>query len=493
MTSLKVDDIYTDKMVIPANKAFKIGGKAVKNSQVEIKLADQSVVTQADATGVWLADIAPLSESITTTIIITSLNETLTIKEVRTGKVILLTGQSNIEFKFRDDSEYQEQIDHLNLNNVYFYNVPQLEYQDQEHILPEDLTKSVWQVADKKTLWEMSDIGYWMAKRLHEINPETVIGIIDCYKGGTSASSWVPEEILQNDPELINRYIKPFKTATTGKTKVDYDREFKDYNALVEKHNTDLAKFMKENPKVSLSDAKDKVGHTPWPPPMTPTSYLRPNGLYHTMIEQVKNYSFDKVIWYQGENDADNPDIYGKLLRGLILSWRRLFNDRALPFYVIQLPGYFDEPEDAWPTIRQNQLHVSQTVNDVHLISIADTGETHNIHPTHKRIAGTRIGTIISGVSYDGTPTVYRHEIIDNKLILFVNKVSALFNRGKIEFMLNIDNKWVSKEAELVGSTIVIDQIQNVKKIRYEFKNDPNCTIFNEIGAPVAPFEMEIG
>lgn len=493
MTSLKVDDIYTDKMVIPANKAFTIAGQAVVGATVEVKLANQLVSTQADATGAWVVEIAPLPEKITTTITVTSLDEKLTINEVRTGTVLLLTGQSNIEFKFRDDSEYQEQIDQLNLQNVYFYNVPQLEYQDENHVLPVDLEKSVWQIADKKTLWEMSDIGYWMAKRLHEIDPTMIIGIIDCYKGGTSASSWVPEEVLQSDSELVNRYIKPFKAATTGKTKVDYDQEFKSYNALVEKHNTDLAKFMKENPQVSLSDAKDKVGHTPWPPPMTPTSYLRPNGLFHTMIEQVKHYTFNKVIWYQGENDADNPDVYAKLLRGLILSWRKLFNDRALPFYVVQLPGYFDEPEDAWPTIRQNQLQVAQTVNDVHLISIADTGETHNIHPTHKRIAGTRIGTVVSGISYDGTPTVYRHEIIDNKLILFVDKVSALVERGKIVFMLDRNGEWETQEAQIVGSTIVINQIQGVKKIRYEFKNDPDCTIFNEIGAPLAPFEMEIG
>lgn len=493
MTSLKVDDIYTDKMVVPANKAFTIAGQAVAKARVDIELIDRLVSTQADATGAWVAEIAPLPEKITTTITIKSLEETLTLKEVRTGTVLLLTGQSNIEFKFRDDSEYQDQIDHLDLQNVYFYNVPQLEYRNQEHVLPNDLKKSNWQIADEKTLWEMSDIGYWMAKRLHELDSTMIVGIIDCYKGGTSASSWVPKEVLQSDPELINRYIKPFKKATTGKTKVDYDREFKSYNALVEKHNTDLAKFMKENPKVSLSDAKGTVGHTPWPPPMTPTSYLRPSGLYHTMIEQVQHFTFDKVIWYQGENDADNPDVYGKLLRGLILSWRKLFNDRALPFYIVQLPGYFDEPKDAWPTIRQNQLQVSQTVNDVHLISIADTGETHNIHPTHKRIAGTRIGTIVSGVSYDGTPVVYRYEIVGKKLILFVAKVSALIGRGKIEFMLERDGKWVSQEVQIVGSTIVINQIQNVKKIRYEFKNDPNCTIFNEIGAPLAPFEMEIG
>jgi len=369
MTSvLQVDAIYSDGMILPANKPFKISGTAIRNSDVTVNVNEHLYTTTASADGSWIVTIQPLPAKLTTEIAIKNLDENLTIKDVKTGKVILLTGQSNIEFKFRDDSEYQTQIDNLALENVYFYNVPQLEYQDDELTLPKDLTSSKWQVANAQTLWEMSDIGYWISKKLHELNPDEVYGIVDCYKGGTSISSWVPEKVLQSDQELIERYICPFKDATTGKTKADYDEEFSRYNASVEKHNTDLAVFQKENPKVSLSDAKDQVGHTPWPPPMTPTSYLRPNGLYHTMIEKVKHYSFNKVVWYQGENDADNPDVYDKLLRGLILSWRYSFDDKSLPFYVVQLPGYFDEPDKAWALIRQNQLQVAKSVQVCSLI-----------------------------------------------------------------------------------------------------------------------------
>jgi len=315
----------------------------------------------------------------------------------------------------------------------------------------------------------------------------------NCSYFGTSASSWVSEEVLQNDQNLISKYIKPFEKATTGKIQSDYDREFTEYNNLVVKHNSDLSKFMKENPKISLSDAKDHVGHTPWPPPMTPTSYLRPNGLYHTMIEKVKNYSFDKVIWYQGENDAGNPNLYGKLLEGLIKGWRKLFNDRSLPFYVIQLPGYVDEPKDAWAIIRQHQLEVSEELNDVHLISISDTGEKHNIHPTHKRIAGTRIGEIVSDIRYDASPTVYNYQSIDNKIYLFVNKVSALVQRGKVEFDVNVNGLWITREVMIEGHMLILNKTEGIQKIRYAFTNYPRCSVFNEFGAPLAPFEMEIG
>lgn len=492
MSSLRLDNIYTDGMVVPANKPFKISGQAIRNTQVTLEVLDKTYSVKANEKGDWVIEIAPIPIQVTTNIKISSLDEFIVLKKVRTGTVILLTGQSNIEFKFRDDSEYQEQIAHLNLKNVYFYNVPQLEYQDDKITLPKDLETSKWQIANAETLWEMSDIGFWMIKKLHELNPDEVIGIVDCYKGGTSISSWVPESVLNSDNKLIDTFVKPFKIATTNKSKADYEQEFSDYNAAVEKHNTDLAKFQSENPKVSLSDAKDRVGHTPWPPPMTPTSYLRPNGLFHTMIEQVKNYVVDKVVWYQGENDAPNPDVYGTMLKGLIISWRKLFCDKSLPFYVVQLPGYFDEPKDSWAIIRQYQLEVTQNINDVHLISIADTGEKHNIHPTHKRIAGTRIGEIISGNGYDSTPYVYRQQIVGDKLILFVKAAGILSQKGKTEFLVQRNGTWVKQEVNAVGKIIAIDNAENITKIRYAYENYPTCTLFNEFLAPVAPFEMEI-
>ncbi|MFH5811605.1 sialate O-acetylesterase [Companilactobacillus sp. FL22-1] len=492
MHKLILNDIYTDGMVVPSNKTFNISGTTTENAQVKVMVVGRVISTQADATGAWLAQIHPLPNNIETSIVIESCGETVTINKVKTGLVLLLTGQSNIEFKFRDDGEYSDQVDKFDLKNVSFYNVPQLEYQDKKITLPTDLKKNVWQTANKHNIWEMSDIGYWMVKRLKELKPDMVVGIIDCYKGGTSASSWVPEEVLQSDTSLSEHYIKPFLEATEGKSQVEYDQELVHYNKLVKKHNEDLDKFLKENPTVSLSDAKDKVGHTPWPPPMTPTSYLRPNGLFHTMIEKVKDYSVNKVIWYQGENDAENADVYEKLLTGLVLSWRKLFRESTLPFYIIQLPGYADEPHNAWAKIRQKQMQVTQNLNDVHLISIADTGEEHNIHPAHKRIAGTRIGLIVSDVRYNGTPAVYRYEVMNNNLILFVDKVSALINRGKIKMMVQIDNQWRIRSAKLYGSLIVVNNISGADKIRYAYENYPECTIFNEIGAPLAPFEMGI-
>jgi sialate O-acetylesterase len=44
------------------------------------------------------------------------------------------------------------------------------------------------------------------------------------------------------------------------------------------------------------------------------------------------------VVWYQGESNADRPDLYPKLLAALVAGWRDQFETPDLPFIVVQLP-----------------------------------------------------------------------------------------------------------------------------------------------------------
>lgn len=487
---LSLDTIYSDNMVIPENKFFKVSGSADNNSMVYLKIDGKRYQSKSTDTGEWVIKIDPIAAKTGIKMIVKDLKNQIQIDNIQTGQVILLTGQSNIEYEFQNDCEYHTELKGLNFDNAFFYNVPKVEYENAEKIEPNNLPSPAWKRINSTNSRDISAIGYWIVKRLRQIYPERVIGIIDCYKGGTSASSWVPEDVLNNDKELFETFITPFYKSIEGKNDDDFKAEFVKYQQQVDDHNHKLTEFCNNNPDVSLSEAKDKVGHTPWPPPMTPTSFLRPNGLFHTIIEQVKNYPVTEVVWYQGENDADNPQVYKKLLKGLIISWRKLFEDYSLPFYIIQLPGYDDEPENAWPMIRQSQLETSQEINNIHLVSIADTGDKHNIHPESKRIAGTRIANIISGINYPQTPNVYKYGVINDDLILFVKNANTLNARGQIEFEIRYNQEWIKQEAYIQGNSVIIPESKKALAIRYAYQNYPICTIFNEYGDPLAPFEM---
>lgn len=66
----------------------------------------------------------------------------------------------------------------------------------------------------------------------------------------------VPSEL--GDAELNEKFLAEYHQQIAGKTWADFDHE------TVEKHNQNLARYLKMHPDTSLSTAKNIVGHTPW-------------------------------------------------------------------------------------------------------------------------------------------------------------------------------------------------------------------------------------
>lgn len=490
--NLAFEKIFSDSMVLPQNKTFHIAGYANPDDEVSVQIDTVCKKVSTNSKGKWVATFSAMSSANSQTVVAESAEDKVEIHHVRFGKVILLAGQSNIEYKLVDDQEYDEILKQISFQNAYFFNVPKVEFTNSDGtVIPDDLPEPRWQQVDKDTIGEMSAVGFYMLEELLREFPGQTIGVVDCYKGGTSASSWVSKQVLENDSELRKIFIVPFETQTTGKTESDFKNELIQYQKSVEVHNTKLEQYLKQNPNASLSTAKDTVGHTPWPPPLTPKSFLRPSGLYENMVLTIKNYTFDDVVWYQGENDAPNPQVYETLLKDLLQNWRELFRDRSLSFYIIQLPGYADEPKDAWAVIRQAQLNTVKSVPNTHLISISDTGDEHNIHPVSKRKAGTRVGKVISGLQYSSTPYVSRIELANSKINLSISHASQLNISDDCDLEVLVDGKWQKrKPQEIKDNLISILNLDDIKGIRYEYKNYPNLTIFNEVGFPVSPFEF---
>jgi sialate O-acetylesterase len=62
----------------------------------------------------------------------------------------------------------------------------------------------------------------------------------------------------------------------------------------------------------------------------------RPGALYHLIVQPLTQLSARGVIWYQGENDADNPE-YERQLQQMITAWRSTFGDPAMHFHMVQI------------------------------------------------------------------------------------------------------------------------------------------------------------
>lgn len=489
---LKLDSIFQNNMVLPIGKSFKITGITEANARIVGEFLNRRIETDAHSNGSFSLRFDPVLSEKTVVIKIRTEKECVNL-QVQFGKVYLFSGQSNVEFRLKDADTYQSVLDDFPTINAYFFEVPQIEYvYVNGEVKPENIpTIGTWKKITPKTCGEMSAVAFYAVVQMQKNNNAEVIGIVDCYKGGTSASSWIPYKELRSSEELFNAYIVPFEKSISGKSQSDYQKELSEYKNSVETHNRKLNNFMKKNPNISLSEANNIVGHTPWPPPLEPTSYLRPGGLYKTMVTKILPYTFNGIVWYQGENDANHPELYTKLLNKLVSTWRRELEDYSLPIKILQLPRYEDEPEDAWAKIRQAQLQIANTLPYVDLISLIDTGDRHNIHPTHKCVVGERVGKYLQQENYPGTPIPKILEWNEEKLVILVRNANTLKTAKNVSFKcLN------GVQEELICPKIIKNKLvfnKNIEEVAYQYSNYTQPTIFNEIDEPLAAFKIKRG
>jgi sialate O-acetylesterase len=485
---LKLNSIFQDNMVLPYGKVIRILGTSKPLEKISGQIFDQNVDTFVNEEGKFCLEFQPIYRRESTKLKISSSLDNLQLN-INMGETFLFSGQSNIEFRLKDSKTYQSTLEKFPSINAYYYEVPQIEYIFPDGtVKPKNIQQAQWKKITRENCGEVSAIAFYSVVAMQRDDISVPIGIIDCYKGGTSASSWIALDTLRRNDNLNLEYVESFNEKVKGKTCEDFKREHDVYTQKVKKHDNLLNNFIRKNPRCTLSEAKNVVGHTPWPPPAEPTSYLRPGGLYETMFLKISFYSFTQVIWYQGENDAEHANVYGDLLRTLIRNWRIQLKDKVIPFSIIQLPGYADQAGNLWAKIRQAQLQVSNTLPNINLISIIDTGEKHNIHPIDKKKVGIRLGKCLRGFAYKSTPKPEVDEWTSEKLILKLSNVKEINISGNVIFQYETAGKKY-EITPIIEKTMLIFN-EDIEKLYYQYTNFTEPTVFNEEGTPLAAFKI---
>ncbi len=119
-----------------------------------------------------------------------------------------------------------------------------------------------------------------------------------------------------------------------------------------------------------------------------------PVGIYNCMIYPIRHFAFKGVVWYQGESNIGQWNIYADLLTAMIADWRKSFGNEDLPFYIVELADYLapeDRGREAWAKFRTAQADGANRNTNTCLIKNSDTGEWNDIHPQDKKTAAGRI------------------------------------------------------------------------------------------------------
>lgn len=504
---MKLAAIFKDGMVLQRDEGISIFGETDSDDVLTIEIDDIRVMSVIPE-GWWMLQLPEHPAGGPFDLKITSKNdgETTIIHDVYYGEVWLNNGQSNIEFPLQDARGGAREIEHANYPEIRYYNVPVVGVMGEA--LEQAEKNTCWKKVTDKSFGDMSAIGYYYAVMLYE-KLGVPIGIIDCYKGGTSISCWLDKESLESSP--VGRiYMDEYNSIISNQTEEEYETILKDFNDRNEKHDQIVAELKAADPNVSLQEIYEKAGRYSWPPPLGTTSEFRPAGLHYTMLKRVAPYTIKGIVYYQGEEDAvrdynvtqqmikekrekliqmskdpncdykyayggihhpewvDEPQentMYQRLLKELIFQWRTMFANAHIPVVLVQLTMFIEYGQEDlrdWAYIREAQQEMVQHggLANLYLVPMLDQGEYDNVHPTDKRTPGTRVGDIMLGHIYKvqdrkNSPCVSDILVDSHKITIYVDDIYDGLCLGENE-LINLRNE-SDEEGHVFGFEIMLE------------------------------------
>lgn len=264
------------------------------------------------------------------------------------------------------------------------------------------------------------------------------------------------------------------------------------------------------------------------PAPALNTRNLGIGSLFNGMIHPIVPFGIRGAIWYQGESNTRNPQDYRERFPALIRDWRRHWGAGDFPFYFCQLANFrakATKPGDSsWAELREAQS-LALGLPNTGMAVLIDTGESEDIHPLAKDIAGSRLARIALARTYGKaipfSGPVYQSMKVESDRIrltfrhleggLAAKEVPATYDvmrkagktaplvRNRPDSQLEgfaicgADEKWVWADAKIDGETVLVwsDQVTAPVAARYGWADNPTCNLYNAAGLPASPFRTD--
>ncbi|MCB0746510.1 MAG: glycosyl hydrolase family 2 [Ignavibacteriae bacterium] len=226
-----------------------------------------------------------------------------------------------------------------------------------------------------------------------------------------------------------------------------------------------------------------------------------PTALYNGMIAPLIPYSIKGAIWYQGEANAGNPELYERLFPTMISNWRSDWRN-DFPFYFAQIAPYNYGENTHSEFLRDAQRKTLRLANTGMAVTL-DIGNNNNIHPANKTDVGERLALLALANQYGKSlvssgPLYYSMEIVGSKIVIsFNNAESGLVlkeNSSGNEFLISgADKKFIPANVKIENNKIVIwsENIKVPLAVRYSWSNISGASLFNMEGLPASSFRTD--
>lgn len=486
-TAPQFDRIFGSHMVLPHGKNVPISGRAEPNKEVIVTIGNTILKTKADSKGAWTITLPPMRPNAHGVTLTASQNgDSVNLDDILIGEVWLASGQSNMLFRLNQTSTAKEDIaasedEQLRLfNNVPQAHTANVPYSDKEFnaVTKDNFYKGQWAVSTPSTSGPMSAVGYYFGKKLRE-GLGIPIGIIHSSLGGSEIAAWIPQQIINSNPNF---------STLRGNRWLDSPL---------------ISSWVKGRAQKNISP-RLKQG--------SPNHPYKPAFLYESGITWMTSLPITGVIWYQGESDAEiiNNEQNGMQLKTMITSWRKAFHNPEMPFVMIQLPRINDPSKIrvGWPEFREMQDTVAKTIPHVYSVNTIDLGSTNSdVHPPFKRPVGERAGNTALNKVYGKKvpcegPTLMAFKPSGTTLMIQMKHATGLTTtNGEQPSQFEIagtDGVYHPAIAEIInqkGNIAVIrlssSKVKSPKHARYCWNHFVSPNLINEDQLPARPFRTD--
>ncbi|HXI01148.1 MAG TPA: sialate O-acetylesterase [Sphingobacteriaceae bacterium] len=433
-----------NNMVLQQQSQAPLWGKAKASSAVNIITSwnKRSYLTNADKDGNWRLKInTPIAGGPYQITI--SDGEKITLKNILIGEVWVCSGQSNMGMALRGNSSpvlYSNEI----IFNADNPDLRLFKVGMATSLTPMSDCKGQWDESTSVTAREFSALAFQFGQMLQK-KLKVPIGLIQSEVGGTMIETWMSATSLKAFPQV----------------------------------------------KIPINLDTIKAPHK------------EPTTLFNGKIAPLINYGIKGVLWFQGESNRHEPELYAKLFPVMVADWRRQWNQGDFPFYYVQIaPFGSTDKTRSGVLLREAQLKAADIIPNSGMASAMDVGIENDIHFFDKTKPAQRLAYLalaktygIKGIAYSGP--VYRSMKVDgSKAILSFEFAGYLTSYRKTLTLFEIagaDRKFYPAKAEINNAQVIVQSelVQNPVAVRYAWREWVVGELYNNDNLPASSFRTD--
>lgn len=470
---LKLPEGYGDHMVLPHGEVLHLAGEADRNEVVTFQLGQLTLQATADTNGRWTVTLPAQRPGGPYTLRFSTAAKLVQLQDVYFGELWLCSGQSNMDFPVSKSAEAplaQAMVNQPTIRLLHYKNAAPtdpiawsqevLDKANQLHFF-----SGQWETLNSANVDNFSAVGYFFAQRLHQ-KLNIPIGIIQVSVGGSNAESWIDRKTLEDDPQLVDM--------------------------LVNWRDSDLIMaWCRERAAQNLANAHNPLQRHPYEPAYN----------FEAGITPLLQLPIRGVIWYQGESNAHNIELYEHLFPVLVKSWRQQWK-RDLPFFCVQLSG-LNRP--SWPRFRDAQRRLVDVIPNSEMVVSSDLGEPDQVHYVHKKAVGDRLANLALEKVYH-LPGIHGESPLGFKVsreaatlnIEFKNTGAKLQTSDGLRLrgfeLQDTKGNWHTAQARIEGNHVLLEHVdvKNTDAVAYAWQPFPNANLMNAYGLPASTFILDV-